>query len=220
MPQGEILHREFFKLSSHMLTVFSNGLLVRNRNMPWAKSKAYTKTNRWCEYQNVLYPATCLTDLGSKVDCRRAHFVASGNAMAINMTMAIPVATSFVAKICMYVGCWCPNPEANVCWKSTRSQPAILGKSQARCVPPWRITPTTIPHAINCNTKREKHVCVNYHMYRKAQVKTVLTTNVLDYLVEVYVVVKRDNWAQPTFLAKPSDCISRNREQNQSHVEL
>lgn len=36
-------------------------------------------------------------------------------------------------------------------------------------------------------------MCVNYHMYRKAQVKTVLITNVLDYLVEVYVVVKRDN---------------------------
>jgi hypothetical protein len=60
--------------------------------------------NKWCEYQKVLYPVTLWTDLGSEGDRRRGHFVASENAMAINTTIAIPVAASVVANISTYDG--------------------------------------------------------------------------------------------------------------------
>lgn len=62
-------------------------------------SNAYTNMNKWWEYQKVLYPVTCWMDLGSEVDLRRGHFVASKNAIAINMTITMPVKVSVVAKI-------------------------------------------------------------------------------------------------------------------------
>lgn len=67
-------------------------------------SNAYTSMNKWCEYQKVLYPVTLRTELGREGDWRRGHFVASENAMAINITITIPVATSVVANISMYDG--------------------------------------------------------------------------------------------------------------------
>ena len=88
--------------------------------------------NKWWEYQKALYPVTWRTDLGSDGDCRRGHFVASENAMAISITMTIPVATSVVANISRYDGWWYPNPAAMVCWKIEVSELLILGKSQAR----------------------------------------------------------------------------------------
>lgn len=62
-------------------------------------SNAYTNTNKWWEYQNVLYPVTCWIDLGSVADLRRGHFVASKNAIAINVTIIMPVNVSVVDKI-------------------------------------------------------------------------------------------------------------------------
>lgn len=67
-------------------------------------SNAQTRMNKWCEYQKVLYPVTLRTDLGSEGDWRLGHFVASENAIVINMTIAIPVATSVVHNISMYDG--------------------------------------------------------------------------------------------------------------------
>lgn len=67
-------------------------------------SNAQTRMNKWCEYQKVLYPVTLRTDLGSEGDWRLGLFVASENAIVINMTIAIPVATSVVHNISMYVG--------------------------------------------------------------------------------------------------------------------
>lgn len=105
--------------------------------------------NKWWEYQKVLYPVTRRTDLGSEGEWRRGHFVASENAMLIRITITMPVATSVVANISMYDGWWYPNREAIVSMKIEWSERLILGKSQARWVPPCRITPTTIPPAIS-----------------------------------------------------------------------
>lgn len=67
-------------------------------------SNAYTGMNKWCENQKVLYPVTFRTDFGSEGDPRRGHVVASGNAMAISITIPIPDATSFVTNISKYDG--------------------------------------------------------------------------------------------------------------------
>ena len=40
------------------------------------------------------------------------------------------------------------------------------------------------------------------------------------YFVEVYVVIKRNDGVYRTVLANPRDCITANRKENQSHVEL
>lgn len=118
--------------------------------MPWTMSRIQTMTNKWCEYQKALKPVSLSKGFGSLMRFLLNQRVAKMNAIAMNMTIRIPVIPSAPLTRSQYVGLCFPKDELRYRWQSLSEELISLGKSHARWFPTCRITPTTIAAAIVC----------------------------------------------------------------------
>jgi len=107
-------------------------------------------TNKWCEYQNALYPVSLSKGFGNLMRLLLNHLVASVNAMAMLITIKIPVTPSAPLASFAYEGLFPPKSSLRYALYCSSDEFTSLGKSQTRWFPAWRITPITIAAAMVC----------------------------------------------------------------------
>lgn len=113
-------------------------------------------TKRWCEYQKALKPVSLSKGLGSLTRLLLNHRVANVKAITIRITIKIPVTPSSPRIRSIYLGLCFPKSSIRYCLYIWSDSFISLGKSQARWLPAWRITPITMAAAIVCTNPLTK----------------------------------------------------------------